>query len=64
MAEREWSETAPGCCRDGVSTVDSSWWAIITYKVIKDIGRQQEKGMGRRSGFQGCGGAVRGKRTV
>lgn len=40
----EWSETDPGCCRDGVSTVDGSWWAIITYKVIKDIGRQQEKG--------------------
>lgn len=47
---REWSETGQrGWLSDGVSTVDSSWWAIITYKVIKDIGRQREKGVGARS---------------
>lgn len=42
---------------DGVSTVDSSWWAIITYKVIKDIGRQPGKGQGDgRGGGRGGGG--------
>lgn len=39
-----------------MSTVDSSWWAIITYKVIKDIGRQREKGVGARAADRGTKG--------
>jgi len=47
MAERNGVECLPGCPGWSEYGRRSSWWAIITYKVIKDIGRQRAEGGGR-----------------